>query len=400
MFTGIKKFFIHSFILTFTLILTSPTYANGKYIVIAPECLIQHLGKNFKTLAYTPTLSLIKINENELDQLIKLKHQYHAAHCGGFIDVTDEWNNNISAITLLNTYSKNNYHSIRHSAYHIKYQNKVNELMKQLDMKKMLYNLTILTSFHDRFANSDNGVNTAKWIKYQVELMAKQYNRHDVSISLIKTGKKYRQPSVVVKFGFSDAPGIVIGAHMDTLSGKKEKKPGADDDGTGIVTVLEVARILFASNLNFKNPIYFIWYAAEEPGDVGSEHVVADFIKKKIPINAVIQIDMTGYEHKKDPTIWLLDDYVDPNLNAYLELLANTYVKQPVKYTTCGDDCSDHAPWFLRGIPAVSPFETAVGKENPFSHTAKDTMDLLSSDHMMDFAKLTTAFAVELAEPI
>jgi leucyl aminopeptidase len=203
--------------------------------------------------------------------------------------------------------------------------------------------------------------------------------------------------------GTSFEPGIVIGAHMDTLSAndyrsKHSIKPGADDDGSGTVTVLEVARILFASGMHFNKPIYFIWYAAEERGLVGSDYVVADFKKKNIPISAVIQLDMTGYSYQNDPTMWLISDYVDPGLTAFLETLITTYIKQPVKYTRCGYACSDHATWTQNGYPAAMPSEAAFQNFNHDIHTSGDTMDKLSLDHMINYAKLTIAFAVELAE--
>ncbi len=210
----------------------------------------------------------------------------------------------------------------------------------------------------------------------------------------------YKQPSLVVKIGDSNEPGIVIGAHMDTLGALWGKMPGADDDGSGSVTVLEVARTLLASGMHFKKPIYFIWYSAEEEGLVGSQHVVADFKAKKIPVSEVIHMDMTGYANQNDPTIWLISDNTDKSLTSYLETLTNTYVKQPVKYTSCGYACSDHATWTQNGFKAAIPFEAQFGKDDPNIHSAQDTMDVLSLNHMTDYAKLGVAFVVELAQPV
>ena len=79
---------------------------------------------------------------------------------------------------------------------------------------------------------------------------------------------------------------------MDTLDGRM---PGAGDDGSGSSSVMEMARILLSSKINFKRPIYIIWYAAEERGLVGSQYVVEHFIDNSIPVKAAIQFDMTGY---------------------------------------------------------------------------------------------------------
>jgi leucyl aminopeptidase len=187
---------------------------------------------------------------------------------------------------------------------------------------------------------------------------------------------------------------------MDTLSSNFETKPGADDDGSGSVTVLELARTIIASNMRFKKPIYFIWYAAEEMGLVGSQYVVTDFVNKKIPVDAVVQFDMTGYAYHNESTMWLMTDHVDTNLTHYLETLINTYVKKPVKYSACGYGCSDHASWDAEGFAASMPFETEMNYDNPDIHTSADVMANLSLDHMTDYLKLGTAFVVELAEPL
>ena len=191
---------------------------------------------------------------------------------------------------------------------------------------------------------------------------------------------------------------------MDTLSYwqyEPGQKPGADDDASGTVTVLEAARTLLASGMQFNKPIYFIWYAAEEDGLLGSRDVVSQFKNKNIPIDAVLQLDMTGYagKNQSNPTMWLINDYVNQSLTAFLETLINTYVKQPIGHTQCGYACSDHARWTNKQIPAAFPFEAEFGHDNPDVHTSRDTVNNLSLNHMTDFAKLAVAFAVELAEP-
>jgi leucyl aminopeptidase len=80
--------------------------------------------------------------------------------------------------------------------------------------------------------------------------------------------------------------------------------------------------------------------------------------------------------------------------------LIKTYIKRPVRYTACGYACSDHASWTLNGYKAVLPAEAAMEKTNPYIHSPQDKPELLSLEHMTDYAKLAIATAVELAEPI
>jgi len=375
--------------------------SNKSYIVVAPECLIQKAKIHYQMLSTQDQFLLIKINEVSFNQLIASK-KHQKTLCGGFINVTDAYNNqkqNLNIHDFLTSYIKSSDDKKPlHESYEIHHQKEVNQLLSQLNPQNMWSNLTILSSFKDRYAGSDTGVKAAKWIKEQVDQMAKQNNRSDVISYFVSTGPSYKQPSVVAKIGKGEGPGVVMGAHMDTLSSFWGNMPGADDDGTGTVTVLEVARTLLASGMEFKKPIYLIWYSAEEMGLVGSQYVVSDFKNKKIPVEAVFHLDMTGYEN--DSTMWLIKDYTNKDLTTYLETLINTYIQEPVKYTACGYACSDHATWNNNGFKSAISFESEFGKDNPNIHTSEDTMENLSLEHMTRFAKLGLAFVGELAEPV
>lgn len=382
------------------------TTPNTKHIVVAPHCLIQAIS-HFKTITTQDNLVLIEINEDGIDHLIAAKDAQSKA-CGGFMDVTHAWqtytkkgiSSEVNPKAFLTRYTQFKKASLQSEPYTIRYESEVNQLLKQMNPQFLWTRLQSLSSYPDRYSRSDNGVKVANEIKAEIEALAKSNNRSDVEVYLVSTGS-YKQPSVVAKIGTSKEPAVVIGAHMDTLSANGfGNKPGADDDGSGTVTVLNVAHTLLNSDKHFKKPIYLIWYAAEEMGLVGSQYVVEDFKKKNIPVAAVMQLDMTGYSYKNDPTMWLMDDYVDTNLTAFLEKLINTYVKQPIKHSACGYACSDHATWSNNGFAAAIPFEASMNTDNPNIHTSRDTIDKLSLDHMTHFASLAIAFAVELAEPV
>lgn len=309
--------------------------------------------------------------------------------------------------------------------YSIRYPNQVKQLLNQINPQEMWVNLSSLTNFRDRTAVHESGKQSAYWIKEYLEDLSKKSKRNDITISLIQTEGtwpgtdiSFKQPSIIVKIGNSTLPGIVVGAHIDTMAScgetvscdtfpetAKGPRPGADDDGSGVVTVMELARTLLVSQMHFKKPIYLMFYAGEEAGYVGSKIIVKDFKKKNIPIDAVMQFDMTGYACKNDLTMWLhLDKYTNKNLTIYSQDLINFYVKRPVKITTKGIGGSDDMAWGMAGFNTVRPQESIdeLDKEcgSFFMHTAEDTMDKLSLAHMTDYLKLAVAFTVEMAEPI
>lgn len=393
-------------------VLPMATYAlPEQHMVVAPQCLVDKAGLSSKVIAKNENLRLLSVNPVGIEKLIAAKQARSKTPCGGFMDVTDDWKEFQG--TKAAKPNKDNFlasfvHPVQQQlaplakeTYEIKYRDEVNKLLPQVTGENMWKNLTTLSNkFENREARRPEGKKAAEWLSKQITDIAAQYHRNDVTVFEVTTNN-YVQPSIVAKIGSSTEPGIVIGAHMDTLTlWGGNRQPGADDDGSGTVTTMEAARTVLASGLKFKRPIYFIWYAAEEEGLIGSKEVVRYFRKNNIPVAAAVQFDMTGFAYQNDPTLWLLNDYVNQDLTTYLVKLVEEYVKKPVKKTQCGYACSDHASWHNGGIPASAPFEAKYGQENQHIHSTEDLMDLLSLDHMTDFSKLAVAFAVEMAEPV
>lgn len=389
--------FIACSLLASSLTQAAPTY----HTVIAPTCLLSKAHLTVTPLATQNQLNLINVDDAGLAQLIQAKADHAHGICGGFKDVSASFakaqanpHQFLDAQTIAPTRATFNPPPIQ-------YDREVNEAYNLLNPTNMWNDLTTLTQFRDRFANSQRGVNAAHWLENEINTAATAANRNDVTVRMVQTGQRYIQPSVVVKIGNSDAPGIVIGGHFDTLlSYPNDPKPGADDNGSGTVTVLNVAKTLIASQWSFKKPIYIVFYSAEEEGLIGSGFVVEDFLAKNIPVDAVLQLDMTGFSKSNDPTLYLIQDHVNKPLTRFLRKLINHYVKKPIGTTQCGYACSDHASWDDAGIAAAFPFESAFGNDNPDVHTKNDTMEKLSLDHITDFAKLGIAFGIELAEPL
>lgn len=81
---------------------------------------------------------------------------------------------------------------------------------------------------------------------------------------------------------------IVLGvAHYDSVP----KGPGASDDGVGVATMLECARIL--RNEKFRNPIGFLVTDGEEKGLLGAEGFVTD-AQLSGKVRAIVNVDNRG----------------------------------------------------------------------------------------------------------
>lgn len=82
---------------------------------------------------------------------------------------------------------------------------------------------------------------------------------------------------------------FIICAHYDALPGTS----GADDNGSGTVAVMELARVL--QDQKFEYTIDLIFFDAEELGLKGSEHYVRGLKSADRRIEGVINLDMIGY---------------------------------------------------------------------------------------------------------
>lgn len=72
------------------------------------------------------------------------------------------------------------------------------------------------------------------------------------------------------------------------------RAPGADDDGSGTVTILEAYRAILEARYIPTSPLEFHFYAAEEGGLLGSLDIVDSYVKAGKNLRGMMQFDMTA----------------------------------------------------------------------------------------------------------
>ena len=72
------------------------------------------------------------------------------------------------------------------------------------------------------------------------------------------------------------------------------RAPGADDDGSGSVNLIEIFRALLASGFKPTTPVEFHWYAGEEAGLLGSQDIAASYASQGVQVKAMMELDMTA----------------------------------------------------------------------------------------------------------
>lgn len=106
-------------------------------------------------------------------------------------------------------------------------------------------------------------------------------------------GQTYR--NVLASFGPADGPRLVIGAHYDVCG----EQPGADDNGTGVAALLELARLL-GQQTSLPYRVDLVAYTLEEPPffrtpQMGSYVHAAALHAAGVPVRGMVALEMLGY---------------------------------------------------------------------------------------------------------
>lgn len=140
---------------------------------------------------------------------------------------------------------------------------------------------------------------------------------------------------------------VMLGAHSDSVAAG----PGINDDGSGTISLLEVASAL--SNFNVTNQVRFAWWAGEEEGLLGSNYYVKTLTPGE---NEKIRLFM-DYDMMASPNyayqVYDANNTANPNGSGDLkQLYIDYYVSHGVNYTLIPfDGRSDYDGFIKNGIP-------------------------------------------------
>lgn len=179
---------------------------------------------------------------------------------------------------------------------------------------------------------------------------------------------------------------ILLSAHLDHL-GTRPDAPGddkifngADDDASGSVAVLELARAL-AQGPKPKRTIVFAWFGSEERGGHGSNFFAEAPVVPMQQLIANLQFEMIGRPDPAvpDKTLWLTG-YERSNLGPELAKHGARLVQDPHPAEQFFMR-SDNIRFALKGVPAHTVSSFGLHKEY---HQAGDEVKLIDFPHMTE----------------
>lgn len=217
--------------------------------------------------------------------------------------------------------------------------------------------------------------------------------------------------NVIAAFGPDTAERVVVGAHYDAYG----PFPAADDNGSGVAALLELARLLGAKPPPLR--VELVAYTLEEPPhflteNMGSARHALKLKNEGVKVRAMLSLETMGFftdEPKSQGGPSILFRMMYPSKGDFISVVSDRRsaalaraVKRamsgfglPVYSVTApsfipGIDYSDHKNYWDQGWPAVMVTDTAFYRNKNY-HTANDTPETL------DYGRLARAAEGALA---
>lgn len=234
-----------------------------------------------------------------------------------------------------------------------------------------------ITSLSTRFHSSTVGKNASTTLMGLWTEITAPLNRWTLSEV---THSRTEQRSLVARLPGSDseAPTLVLGAHLDSISRSSSDHeaaaPGADDDAAGIGILTEILRIIETQGLSFHRSIELHAYAAEEVGLIGSRDLASRYRQEGKKLAGMMQFDMAYFSQAgNEGKIHLLEDYSSRDLRRSAVEWIKTYLDAPyARGRLPSGSASDHKSWWEQGYATVFPFEHPVDYNHSI-HSTDDT---------------------------
>lgn len=179
---------------------------------------------------------------------------------------------------------------------------------------------------------------------------------------------------------------FIICGHYDNMP-SGNRAPGADDNASGTVAVLEAARLL--KNFDFDYTIRFAAWDEEEIGLVGSRHYAQRAASQQQQIIGVLNLDMIAWDSNNDFKYTIATN--DASQSFSNDFIASTAMYQPrlnhgYHFTTA----SDHAAFWENGYPAMLVIED-WDDFNAYYHTPADDIDILNMEYYISLVRASIA---------
>ena len=287
-------------------------------------------------------------------------------------------------------------------------QNLMPALLDQVESDRLMAHIRSLQGFFSRHINSaqvspQEGIGAArKYIKDQLEIISAAsggnlYTFEQSFEAYVAADERSTQHNIVGAIGGREvqAGTLIVGAHYDSVGRPIEAgdvfAPGANDNGSGVAALLELARIMSAAQP--RATIMFVFFSAEEFNRQGSISFAAWVRAKNIDLLGMINVDTIGNVHdrngnRNDRQLRIFSagpnetsasrklaraaNFLGYNYSLDLDLRVQDQIDRENRY-------GDHFSFSERGYPAIRFINAYEEKPNA---DPTDTIEFIEADYL------------------
>jgi hypothetical protein len=184
--------------------------------------------------------------------------------------------------------------------------------------------------------------------------------------------------------------------------------PGANDDGSGTVLVMELARRFAESGLDFDATLVFALWSGEEQQEYGAQAHAQRMAREKTPIEAMFNNDIVGNSHGgngvfDNGSVRVFsqgpEDSMSRSLARYVQRIGAIYLPSHRVRLMARPDrfarSSDHEAFNAAGFPAIVFREATENYAR--QHSANDTLEGVDFVYLAQNVRLNAAAIASLA---
>ncbi len=282
---------------------------------------------------------------------------------------------------------------------------RIREMLNQVNMDSLEATVQHLQDYGSRIWNSENAFAASDWIARRMEALGLEVEQQPFYANTW-TGSGQAAPNVIgIQRGtlYPDTY-VVCGSHFDSFSYEAMygggTAPGADDNATGVASVLESARIM--TQYEFEYSIIYCAYGCEEMGLYGSEAYASRCQQQGMDIIGYFNNDMNGYLYGDQIHIdCIYPNSVEPIGTYYMNVGEVYYPELPIRHVNFNEGDSDHTSFNNHGYMGIYPFED-YQHYSPYIHTPNDVIgtSVTSFEMGQQYCQMNIACLAEIANPM
>jgi Zn-dependent M28 family amino/carboxypeptidase len=282
-------------------------------------------------------------------------------------------------------------------------------ILEEVSTENLKQYLNRLSDFHTRHSKSRLLNDAGEWIMNELQSFGYTDTFYHSFKSTIDNEEFELRNIVCEKKGIDDKL-VMVCAHYDCVMNSMEdsvsRAPGANDNGSGVSAIIEIARIL--ANENLRHSVQFVFFSGEEQGLLGSKSYAKYIKENRMDLYRLINLDMIGYPFfapntviiERDNNINVKHNQVRKNDTESIEfgdMMKDMTSAVGLKFYLDSIYDSDYESFEAKGYVVIGTYDgSANPSKNPHYHSSSDLPENIDWDYLTSVTKLVLATVLKI----